>query len=136
MNRRSDWEQRLAEYLANCEGAAFIWGEKDCALFAADAVIAMTDTDPAAAFRGRYSTATGSARALKRYGAGTLEETISALFPDRPIGFARRGDLVMHDGAVGVCIGADAVFIGREDQRDGLVRVARTEWTRAWGVGE
>lgn len=136
MIRRSDWEQRLAGYLAECEGAEFAWGRMDCALFAAGAVLAMTGIDPAAAFRGRYRSVAGSVRALRLYGAGTLEATIDSMFPERPIGFARRGDLVLADGAVGVCVGADAVFVGQEGERAGLVRIARAGWTRAWSVGE
>lgn len=135
MIRRADWEQRLAAYLAGCEGAAFIWGKMDCALFAAGAVLAMTDFDPAAAFRGRYRSVAGSVRALRVHGAGTLEATIDSMFPERPIGFARRGDLVLHDGAVGVCVGDAAVFIGEEGGAPGLVRIARSGWTRAWSVG-
>lgn len=135
MTRRPDWERRLADYLAGCSGARFLWGRLDCALFAAGAVLAMTGTDPAATYRGRYSTATGAARALRRYGQGTLEATIDALFPERPIGFARRGDLVLHNGAVGVCVGDRALFVGEEGGSEGLVAVPRAEWSKAWGVG-
>lgn len=135
MIRLPDWEARLHAYLADKEGVSFTWGATDCALFAAGAVEAMTGTDPAAAYRGRYSTAAGSVRALTRYGAGTLEATIAAAFPDRAIGHARRGDLVMVDGMVGVCIGADALFVGEEDGAPGLVRFPRTAWARCWGVG-
>lgn len=135
MIRRGDWEQRLAAYLAECDGAEFIWGKMDCALFAAGAVLAMTDVDPASAFRGRYRSLAGSVRALRIHGAGTLELTLDSMFPERPIGFARRGDLVLHDGAVGVCVGDAAVFIGEESGAPGLVRIARSGWARAWGVG-
>ena len=136
MIRRSDWEQRLADYLASCADAEFVWGRMDCALFAAGAVLAMTDFDPAAAFRGKYRSQAGSVRALRLYGACTLPETIATMFEDRPVAFARRGDLALHDGAVGVCVGAEAVFVGQEGDRPGLVRVPRAEWTRAWSVGE
>ena len=133
--RRADWEARLHDYLAALSGAVFDWGTLDCALFAAGAVEAMTGSDPAASYRGHYSTAGGATRALKRYGAGTLEATIDAGFAPRPIGFARRGDLVMVDGMVGVCIGADAVFIGEQDGEAGLVRFARPSWSKCWSVG-
>ncbi|GLI99113.1 DUF6950 family protein [Sphingobium sp. BS19] len=136
IERISTWEQALADYLASVADAEFTWGELDCALFAANAVLAMTGHDIAAPFRGKYSTAAGSARALKRYGAGTLEATFDTLLPVKPIGYARRGDVVMHDGGVGVCVGSHALFVGREGEREGLVRVPRAEWVRAWGVGE
>ncbi len=135
MIRLPDWETRLHDYLAASEGAVFAWGVVDCALFAAGAVEAMTGIDPAASYRGHYSTATGAIKALRRYGAGTLADTISAAFPERAIGHARRGDLVMVDGMVGVCIGSDAVFVGEENGVAGLVRYSRADWARCWGVG-
>ena len=137
IQRRADWEQRLSAYLEPLVfGARFAWGQCDCALYVADAVLAMTGHDIAAPFRGKYSSAAGSARALKRYGAGDLKSTFDTLLPPRPVGFARRGDVVMHDGAVGICMGAFALFVGQDPDREGLIRVARAEWSHAWGVGE
>lgn len=136
IERLSDWEQRLAAYLEPLmTGARFEWGALDCALFAADAVLAMTGHDIAAPFRGRYSTAAGSARALKRYGAGDLKSTFDTLLPPRPIGYARRGDVVMSGGAVGICAGGFALFVGQEPEHEGLIRIPRTEWAHAWSVG-
>lgn len=137
MNRLPDWEARLSAYLAPLmDDAVFGYGLLDCALLVADAVLAMTGDDIAAPFRGKYSTAAGSARALKRYGAGDLKSTFDTLLPPKPIGYARRGDVVMSDGAVGICIGGAALFIGERDGVDGLYRVDRSEWSHAWGVGE
>lgn len=133
--RLPDWEQRLHAYLASHEGAVFAWGRLDCALFAAGAVAAMTGLDPAAGFRGHYRSARGSVRALRRIGAGTLAATIAQLFPEKPAGYARRGDLVMVDDMVGVCIGAEALFVGEEDGSAGLVRFPRSAWSTAWSVG-
>lgn len=135
MQRIPGWETALHDYIAALSGAVFNWGTLDCALFAAGAVQAMTGIDPAAAYRGRYSTAGGATRALKRYGAGSLEATIAQQFGEIQIGFARRGDLVLVDGMVGVCVGADAVFIGEADGEPGLVRFPRASWARAWAVG-
>ena len=135
MVRLADWEQRLHGYLTGLAGRGFTWGRLDCALFAAGAVMAITGEDPAAAFRGRYRTARGSVRALRRFGAGTLEATIAAQFEDRPAAFARRGDLALVAGElgpmVGVVIGADALFIGD----DGFERRPRADWSRCWSVG-
>lgn len=137
MIRFPDWEARLSAYLAPLmDDAVFQYGSLDCALMVADAALAMTGEDIAAPFRGKYSTAAGSARALKRYGAGDLKSTFDTLLPPKPIGYARRGDVVMNDGAVGICIGGTALFIGERDGVDGLYRVDRAEWSHAWGVGE
>ena len=132
--RLADWDARLSAFLEARRARIFAWGSNDCALFVADGVLAMTGQDLAADFRGRYSTSRGSVRALRKWGAGTLEATVAASFADRPIGFARRGDIVMHDGALGICIGADAVFVGREGEQEGIVRFPRAVWQRAWAV--
>ncbi|MCP3729248.1 hypothetical protein M9978_02305 [Sphingomonas sp. MG17] len=132
--RRTDWEARLGEYLASVVDRPFEWGVHDCALHSANAVLSMTDIDFAASFRGHYRTAIGSVRALRRYGAGTLEATIDSLFPTIGRAFARRGDLVMHAGALGICVGGDALFVGEEGGAAGLVRIARPSWSKAWRI--
>lgn len=134
MTRLPDWEARLAAYLASVAGLPHAYGSHDCALHAANAVIALTDEDPAARFRGRYSTQIGSLRALRRYGEGTLEATFDAAFPEIPCAFAQRGDIVLRDGSVGVCLGGDAAFVGEEGGLPGLVRFPRREWAKAWAV--
>lgn len=142
--RVGDWEARLNALLAQRRDVLFTWGATDCCMFAADAVLAMTGVDAAAEFRGRYTTAGGAARALKRHGAGELAATIDAKFESVAPAFVRRGDLVAvdHDAlgtAIGVCIGADAVFVGLEAGEDGdtpgLVRVPRAGWRSGWRVG-
>lgn len=132
MVRLSNWEARLAAYLEGRAGASLVWGKCDCCLFAAGAVEAMTGQDPMPEFRGKYRSQAGAFRALRTIGAGDLASTLSAKFEGRPIGHARRGDLVMHDGAVGVCIGADALFMPLEGA--GLVRIPRRDWSAAWAV--
>jgi hypothetical protein len=134
MARLPDWEPRLAAYLESVRDREFVWGEHDCALHAANAVLAITGEDFAAPFRGKYSTGAGSVRALKRYGAGTLEATFDAALPEIGNSFAQRGDIVLRDGMVGVCLGADAAFVGEADGVPGLVRFPRREWSRAWAV--
>ncbi|RDE05441.1 DUF6950 family protein [Sphingomonas aracearum] len=131
MIRRPDWEQRLADYLASVADVPHAYGRHDCALHGANAVLALTGEDAATRFRGRYQTEIGAARALRRFGAGSVEATFDATFPAIPPALARRGDLVMADGAIGVCVGGEAVFAGETGQ----VRWPRADWTRAWRVG-
>lgn len=135
MIRKSTWEAGLNAYLATKRSEPFVWGANDCALFIAGAVEAMTGVDPARAYRGQYKTAAGSAKALKRIGAGTLETTLDATFEPVSTGFIRRGDLVWNGDSVGVCIGAEAVFVGEEGSVAGLVRIPRREWAKGWRVG-
>ena len=136
MYRKPDWEARLAAYLEPLRTRPFAWGRHDCCTFAAGAVAAMTDVDPMPEFRGHYSTAIGSARALRRFGAGTLAATLDAKFEAVPASLAQRGDIVMSSGLLGIGWGATLIAVGREGEREGLIRIERRGWIepRAWRV--
>lgn len=65
--RRDDWQSRLDAYLRAAAAAGFVWGSTDCCMNAANAVRdCCVDADPAAGFRGRYTSAVGAVRVLKR----------------------------------------------------------------------
>jgi hypothetical protein len=128
MNRVSDWEMRLSEYIASKRSVIFEWGVEDCCTFSAGAVEALTGVDPVPEYRGAYSTALQSARVLD---GKTMEEVLDSKFDEVPIGFAQRGDLVLMDDCVGVVAGDYAWFISEV----GLERVKRGLWEKAWGVG-
>lgn len=135
--RLPDWEVRLAAYLEALRLRRFAWGEHDCCTFAAGAVAAMTAVDPMAEFRGRYTTAIGSARALRRYGAGTLAATLDIKFERISHALAQRGDIVMSHGLLGIGWGSFLIAVGSEGDREGLIRVERWRWSDpiAWRVG-
>jgi hypothetical protein len=60
---------RLASFLDRMAASPFVDGHRDCALTVADWVMTATRCeDPAAHLRGRYSTALGRERLLKRLG--------------------------------------------------------------------
>lgn len=130
--RRADWEPALAAYVSATERDPHAYGVHDCALDAADAVRAMTGIDYAAEFRGRYRSAAGAVRALRDRGRGSLEATLDAKFQPVAIGFARRGDLALHEGAIGIVMGPFALFLveGAAER----VRVPRGLWEKAWAV--
>lgn len=135
--RLPDWEARLAAYLEPLRLRPFAWGAHDCCLFCAGAVEAMTGADPMPEFRGRYSTVIGAERALRRYGAGTLDATLDGKFQTIAASLARRGDIVMSGGLLGICMGPHLVAVGQEGEREGLIRIDRRGWDdpRAWRVG-
>lgn len=142
MNRLTDWEERLATFVADNRERPFAWGQWDCILMACAAVEAMTGVDPAAEYRGRYSDREGAALALRELGKGTLVKTIASVFPERPIGKAQRGDIVLFRGSAGIAMGAYGLFVGEETladavatpQRVGLVSIPRGLWEKAWAV--
>lgn len=135
--RRPGWPERLAAYLATARRRPFAWGAHDCALFSAGAVEALTGTDLAAPYRGRYTTARGAARVLRRAGAGSLDAFVAGYFPRLPGPLlAQRGDLALVDSgtgaglALGVVYGAQVLSVGP----DGLAEVPLSAAVTAWRV--
>lgn len=115
--RRPDWPERLAALVEARRHTPFVWGAHDCAMFAADAVLAQTDRDFLARWRGSYRTEdegeaiTGGAftdfmaAALKVFGA-----------EDCPPGLAQRGDVALvrygNTRSLGVCLGGSVAVPG------------------------
>lgn len=129
--RISAWEEALSDYIATKRHEPFEYGVNDCCLFAAGAVEAITGEDPMPEFRGKYDSLKTSLQVIKDIGAGTLEATMDAKFPEVEIGMAQRGDLAFLDGSVGVVMGGFAYFVSD----DGLERINRSLWDKCWSVG-
>lgn len=130
--RRHDWYSRLSACIEGALQRPFEWGVHDCALFAADAVLAMTDMDLADGFRGRYRTARGARRILGRGGMAGVADLAATQLPDVAPALAAQGDIavvVTGDGpALGVVTGPLVAVPGRA----GLGFVPRSEATRAF----
>lgn len=130
--RREGWERALAEAIEAARHRPFAWGVHDCATWAADVRRAMTGSDAAARWRGRYHTARGAARTIRLTGAASLVEAAG-----RELGsplasplLAQRGDIVSDGAALGVCTGAEAAFLSA----DGLAFRPLIDCTMAWRV--
>jgi len=128
--RRADWEAALSGYLAAHRNASLDWAEMDCGKFAAGAVEAMTGENLLP--KGEYATKMGATRVLKNAGFYSLKDFMDNTLPAVPKALARRGDIVMSDDCLGVCIGAEALFLPLEGS--GLVRRHRRDWSDAWAV--
>ena len=75
MKRYPDWEKRLHLICRERMRVPFAFGQQDCALFVADAVVAMTGTDLAAEVRGQYDSKESAQTLLAGLtAAGWLEE--------------------------------------------------------------
>lgn len=135
MKRRDDWLPRLHGYLRDTARAPFAWGRYDCALHAAGAVEAVTGHDPAADFRGRYTTPRGAVRVLRKAGHESLEAMVDGLAPRQVVLQARAGDLAAvktEDGvALGVVQGAMVAVVTERGR--GLVPLTSCAWS--WRIG-
>lgn len=125
LRRRIDWTQRLNKVIRDNATRPFVWGEWDCALWAATAVEVMTDVDFAAPYRGTYSGATECAVRLRDEGPGSLYGLCVANLGE-PIhaARARRGDVVYiadNMPRLGICYGPHSLFVGEFLGIEGLI---------------
>lgn len=151
--RLEDWPQRLEALIQAAENVPSKWGERDCCLFAADVVLALTDVDPAAEFRGKYHDAWGAGGVLRRIlgvPAGSrarwfalIEDAAKKIcefygFAQIPVAQARRGDIVFVYLPKNSCLGVVAmngteVYVPRIGK--GLMRLPLPKAGPAWRVG-
>lgn len=134
MMRLQDWEPQLVAYLRDSVLRPFKDGEHDCALFSAGGVLAMTGRDYAAPYRGRYTTQRGGIRILRRDGFRDHIALAAAQFSERPVAFARPGDLAVVKAdagdALGIVQGEGIYLLARE----GLTVVPLLVATRVFEV--
>jgi hypothetical protein len=133
MARVEHWERLLAAAIDTARAKPFVWGVHDCPTFAFETRMILTDGDDVAAlWRGRYTTALGGERVMRRLGWASLEEMGRALLgePRQAVLLTQRGDVVLADTGLGfgICTGASAVGMAPE----GLVTVPLTSCRLAW----
>jgi hypothetical protein len=133
MARVEHWERLLAAAIDTARAKPFVWGVHDCPTFAFETRMILTDGDDVAAlWRGRYTTALGGERVMRRLGWASLEEMGRALLgePRQAVLLTQRGDVVLADTGLGfgICTGASAVGMTPE----GLVTVPLTSCRLAW----
>lgn len=134
------WPEILAAYAEEVRGERLDYGEMDCVLLAAGWLRRVTGRDVLADLEG-WTDGVSARLALARVGGDLLAAAgdvlaargCPAIEPRR----ARRGDVIGLDadgewgGALGVCLGGDALAIV-----DGRVDVVPMAWAvRAWRVG-
>jgi hypothetical protein len=131
MQRKSNWEQELSDYLISKRDLPFQYGSHDCAHFVAGAVEAMTGENPMAEITDSYDSQIGSLRVLKGLGFDDVEQFTDSKFESTLVGFAQTGDIALYDGCLGIVISSKAVFV----TEIGYTFVDRSEWLKAWEVG-
>ena len=135
MARVENWERLLIEAIDTARAQPFVWGLHDCPTFAFETRMLLTGgEDIAALWRGRYTTALGGQRVMRRLGWTSLEVMGRGLLGEaRPaVLLAQRGDIVLADSGLGfgICTGSTAVGMALE----GLVTVPLTSCQLAWPI--
>lgn len=134
--RLFDWASRLQAFLQARRRTPFAWGIHDCALFAADGVLAMTGTDLAADHRGAYDDEDGAIAAI----GGDLEAFAVGIAGAHELeeiapGLAQRGDVALFPGMAGATLG---IIVGAHGAccraPAGYALLPRAQASRAWRV--
>lgn len=133
MKRLYDWQLRLEAFAGERQAMPFQWGRNDCALFAADAVEAMTGRRLLPNMRG-YSNARDALRLID--GAGGLRSiACHALGGFILPAYAKVGDVVLvkvgKREALGICNGGTVLGPGP----DGAAAIGMDAAVAAWKVG-
>jgi hypothetical protein len=101
LHRHPDWQARLGAFLAANAERPFGYGEFDCCLFVANAVLEMTGVDLAAPFRGQYGSRAGARDRMAEFCGGASVERVASRIADdhglQRVGplEAARGDMVL-----------------------------------------
>lgn len=134
IQRRDDWRPALHEAVETTRREPFQWGERDCALFAADCVKAMTGIDLGFGFRGSYDDAAGAAKALRRAGFADLPALVASFFDEIHPVRAGVGDIAAIETAEGWALGVYGGPRVTVLRPDGLGSVDRSIVTKAFRV--
>lgn len=148
LKRKENWPEALADFFMERRLQTFAWGVNDCCLFVCDAVLAMTGTDVASAFRGKYDSMGASARVAKKIlgvdlksGVGVVEQIANAIaarfdIPEVPLLMAQRGDVVIFDGELGGTLGVVSMHGHTvvSVSPGGTVEIPIGECRRAWRI--
>ena len=134
IQRRDDWRPALHEAIEATRREPFRWGERDCALFAADCIKAMTGHDLGFGFRGGYEDAPGAMKALRRAGFDDLPSLAASFFEEIHPVRAGVGDIAAIEMAEGWALGVYGGPRVTVLRPDGLGSVDRSMVTKAFRV--
>ena len=129
MVRADGWERRLSDLVEARRHMPFAHATNDCVSFAADAVIALTEADPLAPWRGYEEGESFDLLAIER-ALGRARQNVA---------LARRGDIVLMPypeagmpHGLAVCLGRLSVAPGEAGLVFNPTRAARVFWPVGW----
>jgi hypothetical protein len=142
MTRVQGWEGLFGCYVQTFAGARFAYGTHDCTMFVCDGVRVMTGVDLADGFRGKYSSAAGALKVIRKY-VGTPQATLEQLaeaiaakhgIAEVPVLMAQRGDVLLLSTPDGPALGLlslDGWHVLAAAPK-GLTRTPLQDCLRAW----
>lgn len=142
LTRVEKWDTvAFQEFLLARADVPFAWGANDCSIFTADGVLAITGTDIASDFRGKYESEETAIALVKKVTGGADVEAAAAWCAEK-VGMqerlhpmmAQRGEMVLVQSGDRVIAGL-VHLSGRHVvtvAEAGLVRLPITAVKRAW----
>lgn len=129
-----DRRARLRTFLAEGARLPFVWGERDCALWACDWIKAERGVDPAEALRGTYRSDRACARLLRAMGglpalAADLAARAGILETDTP----EAGDVGVIELPIGTYLALSTGAGWAIKAADGIV-VSPARPTKVWAI--
>lgn len=108
MKRIEEWRKPFSDVIDSMNRVPFSWGDNDCAVGLVGNVLeAMTGKNPAAEYKGRYSTAEEGLKIVKEAGFENLADFVASYLPEIHISEASMGDIVAvpSDDSLGYVLG-------------------------------
>ncbi len=144
LQRKEHWQTRdFHAFLLERVHTSFSWGINDCCLFAADAILAITGTDIANDFRGKYYDQESAFALIKSVTGGETVADAAAhcaakygLIEHQHPFMAKRGDLVVIQNGQNLIAGV-VHLNGRHAvsvTESGIVRLPITSVVRSWSL--
>ncbi len=135
--------QESNQFFLESQNKPFKWGEWDCCLFAANAILALTKTDIADDFRGKYTDEASAFALIKTVTGGTTVADAAAYCATKhgltewkyPLQ-AQRGDLVVVQNGGNLIAGVvdlSGKYVAALGET-GILRISIRNIKRAWQV--
>lgn len=111
--RPDDWPGLLDGYVQQARILPFAWGTHDCVTFTTSWHRLMTGRDVFEPFRGKYASEDEAFEVMHTRGVRTMDEAGDYLFgaSRERLEFTQRGDIVLAQGALGLCLGARVAML-------------------------
>jgi hypothetical protein len=129
--RKEGWEAILRNYIEDSRKLSFEWGKSDCALWVAGYFDQVTGSSFLKEYKGQYSDEQGAYSLLHQLGFTDITDLPSVYAPPVPINYAKRGDIISFNGALGICDGRKSYILTVEV---GLFAVLTAACQKAWAV--
>lgn len=128
--RFEDWPSRLQEVIRKWECVPFDRATTDCVEFAIDVIAELTGRQIINPEAGNYVDEATALACVQKHGASLREVVSDYMGEEITTSFAQRGDLVLRQNNLGICLGKDAAF----RHETGLVLVPMRKCECAWRV--